>query len=445
MDTKKKINSVESLCQAIWSAEKKLQLIDLNTEDVYYWAAARMKIYYSLCQRFDILEDPSTRLKEESARDRLWSLLKYIFETLRNTRVSIARSDICIFEHPRHKDINGQKVDIYTYYLSTEQLKRRSATLLSTSYNNKFEKEHDERRLYVDWVYLISGLASKLPAILLSKRRSLNTIKRTAKSLQEQFQINHNFREILISSFIKFKVERFLFSLILRRVSPKKLYLVVAYDYAPLISAAKSLNIDSVELQHGTISEYHLGYSYPKSTGAPPYYPNEIYTWNKFWKNRIEYPIEKCKVKPYGFPYFDRIKQKYSPLEKTAGKVTVLSQGALTSSIAKCILYNIDLLKSYQLHYKLHPSEYNRWKYQPELLKLYNNHGVVFHTDCDLYELLATSEYHIGVFSTAIFEGIDLGSKPVIIDLPGCEYMRQLLSTGRAITLDSFLDSKNLD
>jgi hypothetical protein len=52
---------------------------------------------------------------------------------------------------------------------------------------------------------------------------------------------------------------------------------------------------------------------------------------------------------------------------------------------------------------------------------------VIDHNHINLYELFAQSEYQIGVFSTAIYEGLTLNCKTVLLDFPGVEYMEYLI------------------
>ncbi len=48
-----------------------------------------------------------------------------------------------------------------------------------------------------------------------------------------------------------------------RRHGIKTVYVVVAYFHQHIVGAARDLGIRVVELQHGAISPFHLGYSYP--------------------------------------------------------------------------------------------------------------------------------------------------------------------------------------
>ena len=47
--------------------------------------------------------------------------------------------------------------------------------------------------------------------------------------------------------------------------------------------------------------------------------------------------------------------------------------------------------------------------------------------DTDFYKLLAKSEYQAGVFSTALYEGVEFGCKTILFDLPGVEYMDKFI------------------
>ena len=120
-------------------------------------------------------------------------------------------------------------------------------------------------------------------------------------------------------------------------------------------------------------------------------------------------------------------KSKRLSLDNKKNKIIILSQGALSKKISKLILDNYPKLKEFSIKYKLHPFEFARWKKNKYLLELskYNNLEVVKHAD--LYSLFAESEFQIGVSSTTIYEGLAFGCKTLILNLPGAEYMEDLI------------------
>lgn len=56
-----------------------------------------------------------------------------------------------------------------------------------------------------------------------------------------------------------------------------------------------------------------------------------------------------------------------------------------------------------------------------------DNFQVIDNSEISLYEFFSKSEYQIGVFSTAIYEGLLFNCKTFILDLPGAEYMDSLV------------------
>jgi len=47
--------------------------------------------------------------------------------------------------------------------------------------------------------------------------------------------------------------------------------------------------------------------------------------------------------------------------------------------------------------------------------------------DDDLYKLLSSSEYQVGVYSTAIYEGLLFGLKTILCNTMFVEYMEELI------------------
>lgn len=149
--------------------------------------------------------------------------------------------------------------------------------------------------------------------------------------------------------------------------------------------------------------------------------------WNEYWKNHINFPIEDKNVIIRKFDYLEYRKHFYSHIKKVPKQAVVLSQGVLGDRIAKKMLDNWNRFKNFNIIYKLHPGEYERYKEYRNLIKLEKKYNVKIVTDIDLYELFASSEYQIGVFSTALYEGVEFGCKTILLDLPGIEEMESFV------------------
>ena len=61
------------------------------------------------------------------------------------------------------------------------------------------------------------------------------------------------------------------------------------------------------------------------------------------------------------------------------------------------------------------------------MVRGFDNFTVINKSEPPLYELFAKSHYQIGAFSTAIYEGLAFNCKTFIIDVPGVEYLDDLI------------------
>ena len=206
---------------------------------------------------------------------------------------------------------------------------------------------------------------------------------------------------------------------------PKAIYVIVSYGKAELIKVAKELNIPVIELQHGTFSKYHLGYSFPQHKNLD-YFPDQFWVWNEYWQNLIKLPIAKENIKVFPFQYMEKLKLKYK-LQKIKNQLVVLGQGGVTDNIAKKIINHLEYFNKFNIVLKLHPEEYGKSHLYQNLQKLRKLHKIDILEDVDLYQLLAESEYQAGVFSTALYEGVEFGCKTILFNLPGIEYMEKFI------------------
>ena len=156
------------------------------------------------------------------------------------------------------------------------------------------------------------------------------------------------------------------------------------------------------------------------------YFPDEFWVWNEYWKNLIKFPISQKNIKIHSFKYLEEEKRKYN-LQKIENQMVILCQGGLTDRIAKKILDNIEKFKNYKLIFKLHPEEYGKSHLYNNLVELQKLLDIEIVENVDLYKLLAQSEYQAGVFSTALYEGIEFKCKTILFDLPGIEYMDKFI------------------
>ncbi len=217
-----------------------------------------------------------------------------------------------------------------------------------------------------------------------------------------------------------------LYGALLDRVAPRVLVVVCAYGREPLIEAAKARGIPVAELQHGIIYPYHLGYTYPAAPKTT--FPDHLLTFGTYWNAATDYPIPTERVHAVGYPAFDEAR---SAVERSPGDdVLFVSQLAVGEPLSRMAVA-LAARTGAPVVYKLHPGEIPGWRQRYPWLEA---HGVRVVDDpgSSIYDLFATVRAQVGVFSTALYEGIGLGVPTVVAELPGSEASEPLVRSGYA-------------
>ena len=414
-------SNVKELCEFIWYLEDKYNLLDFEISGVKPWQAHRIEIYYELGKQIGVFEKELQRgLNKFDKFKSLYSLAKN--SLIKNPLSNLKKVDKLIVTHPRSKKVDGEFIDIYTHYFIDNLLNNNEEFIeYEEHYNGKHIREDKFYKRYLDYINLMRNVKNRFVSIKLN-----NAQTEILNNLEEEIGEFINIREILLKRVKNFSISYPIYKKILQKTSPKEIYVVVSYGRSELIKAAKDLGIKVIEFQHGTYSKYHLGYSYPNYQDNLDYFPNEFWVWSEYWKNLIDFPIKKENIKVFPFKYLELEKKKYS-LQKIKNQMLVLCQGGLTDGIAKKILDNLERFKQYKLIFKLHPEEYGKSYLYKNLMQLKLQLDVEIVEDIDLYQLLAESEYQAGVFSTALYEGIEFKCKTILFNLSGIEYMDKFI------------------
>ncbi len=416
------MTSIKDICELVWDLESRFDLLDWEVCGVKIWQYLRMPLYFRIAQETGVLDQPHSTAA--STRDRLRALPRCLYAAVRKDPLrGRERVDALVFEHERSKSVDGRRIDIYTHYLQLE-LRNQGVRFhtLERPYLGRHDKSDSPDRFYLDRLILNASVQKRL------MRVKVGSDARDLLQLVENEILAHTGRPIeLLPRFERgirhFKATYQQYIRLLEKRRPSRIYLVVSYGQGELIKAAKDLGIETVEIQHGAFSRYHLGYSFPERTGPLDYFPDTFYAWSDFWATMMPLPISKERIVNAGFPYMEQNRRRYRHVQRNTGQVLVLSQGSIGEKIAALVYQHRRSLDKYRIVYKLHPGEYDRWREYPSLTALAAQPNVRICLDEDLYALFAQSEYQMGVYSTAIYEGIEFGCRTVLLDLPGIEYM----------------------
>ena len=462
--------TVKEICQCIWSLEEKYELNHKEIQGCYPWQLIRMYLYYEITRKTNVFE--SAQQSSLSLFDKINSFLPFLKNSLLSNPLSGKEIvDVLIFDHPRKVIFQDEYQDIYSYFLKDtfNKWEKTFETIESPYLNNHYRTNKNIKENHVkfnDRILLGSFIhktmnRGKLP-FTEEEKQLINAVK---GELETIFKIEIDLFRIMEDHILNFKYDYEKYVELLEKRKPKAVFLVVAYENKALVAACKKMNIDIIELQHGTISPYHLGYSYPENTmklnneiREIEYFPDKILSFGDYWKTACPFPIEEENIISMGFPYFEENSKTYRKIaenkenknneikeetseenkENENKQILFISQGVIGKYLSKLAYETAENINNknnydhnYQIIYKLHPGEYGTWRENYEYLKQaeenFENFKVIDESKPPLYELFAKSSYQVGAFSTAIYEGLAFNCKTFIIDVPGIEYLDDLI------------------
>jgi len=419
-----KYKNIKELYNDFILLESKYSLIDLEIDNIKIWQAIRWNVFTTISAKIFGLGQAHIN---SSKSNKLKQIVPMIYNSIFNNGFFAKPHDILVFPHDRVRLVDGEYIDINTKYFIDDLLSQgKDLLVMEKPYTQKHFTKKNSYTKYLDDSILFSSIFKKFVKVNLQEYKIINLLINDIKKL---FGVDIDLYFIIKDKIKLYKVYYKFYYKLLSHLKPKQIYMVVCYSYPWLVQVAKDLNIEVIELQHGAFSKYHLGYSYHNN--SVNYYPDKFLVWNNYWKNIIRFPLKKEQIDIYPFIFQEREIKKYQHIKKERNKVVVLSQGPISNKMAKIILDNFDFFKDKVIEYKLHPGELQRYKSYPYLMKLLEKDNVSLSNSDNLYELLAKSEYQVGVYSTAIYEGIEFNCKTILCNTMFVEYMEKLIEDNK--------------
>lgn len=422
--------------------EKKYDLYHLKIDGVFPWLYFRMTFWnYEICK--DLLSLSSQDNVQKSIRSYIDIIKSYLFLVFRRNRKYVRLSDI-IFVSQSRRIKTG---DFYECIYTDELAKRYESSIV-------FEKPYHGQHLrpvqieniyYTDILMTRANLCGRFHQFLNTHkyRQVYNDVqKKFTEPLNEIEQTYHypiqydrayaNLAKIVLQvSALKKELEKKL-----KMVCPQIIVETVCYSRLCMVlnELAKENGIPTIELQHGTMHSAHAAYQFPEGCGEIRQFPDYVYVFSEYWKKCAHLPIPSDHVKVTGYPYFERQLNKYKTIKKDAKtNIIFVSQGTIGKELSVLASGLSDLLDKdgYHIIYKLHPGEYVGWKERtPWLIK--DNIEVVDSLEHNIYEYFAKCSFQVGVYSTAVYEGLGFGLTTYIYDIGHADTLADLCEQGYA-------------
>lgn len=439
--------SVRDICEAFFDLEEKYNLNYQEIQGCYAWQLIRMHLYYDITRKTQIFGAPQQ--KSLSLFDKVKTFLPFFKNSVfKNPFSGKYTKDILVFDHPRKVIFNGKYCDIYSKFLVDFLKDDYSFEVIESAYLNNHYTEPEDYIKYNDAIQLGSYVYKKFNKIEFSQSE-MELISKVQNELESIFNIKLNIPWMMTTHILNFQYDFKKYVELFEKRKPKMVFVVVAYENHPVVAAAKHLGIEAIELQHGTITDYHLGYSYPEKTrlqGEIPYFPDKILSFGDYWMSEKTSPISQDNIVPVGFSYFEAQSKDFINLDSIPDQVLFISQGVIGKYLSKLAFEFAKNQNDLKIIYKLHPGEYETWRQNyPELVEAssFDNFTVIDNSEIPLYKLLAESTYQVGAFSTAIYEGLMFNCKTFILDVPGVEYLDDLVEENYVFKIGDASDLKD--
>ncbi len=232
---------------------------------------------------------------------------------------------------------------------------------------------------------------------------------------------------------VRFESRARVFTQLFRRLGTRRVFIVVAYSFPDIIEGAHRAGAHVVELQHGLMFRSHTGYDFPDSQDVQ-YRPDEIWLFGDHWRTAARHD-PRTKLTVFGAPH---IRARIAAAANRTGDrhgLIVLSQPAVTGQLSRFAIELASLPGTPHILYRLHPNE--SADAVREAARLSGLGPDRFEVSIGgggtrTMELQAAHRYQLGVFSTAVVEGLALGCETMILGIPGWSALQSLVDDGLA-------------
>jgi hypothetical protein len=424
--------------------EKELALDHSVIEGVPWWDMLRYPIFQGILKDLDLLEKPKQNDKQAILKDKIARSYKVFFDILGvfslRSPLWVKKNRILIWGHPRRKYQDGHYIDLYVDpFIDLLPHSSKYAVLESAGAHGHLKPAATQNLFYADSLQSIALIFFLVRKTFTKSHRDFSVVEELERKLKEAFGVNINIQKEVKTAIFRWKSIYPLMYQFFRFKQPSHFFIVVSAGHEAIISAAKAAQIPTYELQHGSPARGKLNYDY--SSGLiKQSFPDFFLSFGEYWSNTGIFPLPRQRVIPFGYPYLAKKVIAYSGSSQKEKQLLIVSQPSHAKALANLAIQIGQHFKyKIKVVYKPHPAEL--YFGDPDYFRSLRFCGVtIADKNADLYLLFTQSAWQVGVYSTALYEGLCFGAACFLLRLPGFEHMKPLVDMGLARLIDDHHD-----
>jgi hypothetical protein len=415
--------------------EQELELLQQSICGVYFWERIRDPLHRHLLGA--VLDQPE-RGQSESIHDYLAGSWLFLRNSVIKNPFFSGDTDLLFYSTGRRKKSeDGFWEDIYHDPI-IESLNQQSVLWERPHQVSHHTPVKTPTVRYTDLIEYAGTLSHTLglsSVSLSDNEHSLLTM--ITDEISSKFGVDVPLESMVKDDLSKRRVRLPLYRKALSRVNPDIALLTTSYQgRETFVEACDLEDITVAELQHGNMSRFHMGYSYPND--SKHVFPDYFFAFGEFWLESVDLPLSEEHCFSVGYPHMERQAKKFSDVSES-NQIIIISQPELGDELSQFAAALSDHDKNdHDVVYKLHPKEVDSW--EEKYPHLVSSRVTCVADDVPLYRLFSESQIQVGVYSTAVYEGFRFGLETYILDLPGAERMEYLVANDYAESVQNVDD-----
>ena len=406
---KDKLNSI--LDYIYRKEENNKTLISKQLDSCSLYGLVRFAIYKNLENKALQKINCPNESNDKNSSLSLGMINNYLSLTLNHFKniFSINKTDYFIFQSDRYSKMTSGNPNTRRLCEELNLNKKLYKVFIQSVSFSKSKKSNNGKSFQTDFYYkilnyLVRILRSNNIYLIVNKSefKLLKTYSYDIVSIffnknENKILIQEEISRTLFSGYFYYKIYKSLF----KRSNLKAIFIEGAYYQTYLVDAAKKYQINTIELQHGSIYPKSIGYSLLGCEYANYPRTNIIALFSKYWRKNLShyYKNNNQMIVVGSYLYkFRRLYNKQKNIERNG--LLIISQGdhpellEYAKNIARSNL-------SIEIYYKFHPQE--------NIIKeKFANFNYVS-GESSLLDLWSKCRYQVGVYSTALYEGYSIG------------------------------------